>query len=360
MAETINYQNVLNALRRVIDPELGSDLVSLRMVRDISIDKGNVSLTLVLTTDACPLKDDLEQAAREAVLSLPGVNSVHIKVVAEPPSPEQKAQPKPVLPFRYSIAIASGKGGVGKTTVAVNLAVALAKMGASVGLLDADIYGPNVPVMMGVDYLPSVDDGKIKPAEAYGVKLMSIGFLLKPGQPVIWRGPMLHTAISQFLNDVAWGPLDYVIIDLPPGTGDAQLSLAQLIPLTGGIIVTLPQRVSVEDASRGLAMFQELKVPILGVIENMSYLEMPDGSRLEIFGAGGGTWLAEHAGVPLLNSIPMDPQARIGGDEGKPVVAEHPESPVSQAIIEIANKLVEMLPAESPLIKTESATRTGE
>ena len=360
MAETINYQNVLNALRQVIDPELGSDLVSLRMVRDISINESKVSLTLVLTTDACPLKDDLEQAAREAVLSLPGVDSVHVNVVAEPPSPEQQVQPKPALPFRHSIAIASGKGGVGKTTVAVNLAVALAKMGASVGLLDADIYGPNVPVMMGVDYLPSVDDGKIKPAEAYGVKLMSIGFLLKPGQPVIWRGPMLHTAISQFLNDVAWGPLDYVIIDLPPGTGDAQLSLAQLIPLTGGIIVTLPQRVSVEDASRGLAMFQELKVPILGVIENMSYLEMPDGSRLEIFGSGGGEWLAQHAGVPFLNSIPMDPQARIGGDEGKPIVAEHPESPVSQAITQIAAKLVETLPAESPLIRAESARRAGE
>lgn len=359
MAETVNYQDVLNALRRVIDPELGSDLVSLRMVRDISINQGDVSLTLVLTTDACPLKDDLERAAREAVLALPGVDSVHVNVVAEPPSPEPKTQSKPELPFRYRIAVASGKGGVGKTTVAVNLAVALAKMGASVGLLDADIYGPNVPVMMGVDYLPSVDDGKIKPAEAYGVKLMSIGFLLKPGQPVIWRGPMLHTAISQFLNDVAWGPLDYMIIDLPPGTGDAQLSLAQLIPLTGGIIVTLPQRVSVEDASRGLAMFQELKVPILGVIENMSYLEMPDGTHLEIFGSGGGEWLAQHAGVPFLNSIPMDPQARIGGDEGKPIVAELPESPVSQAITQIASKLIEMLPAESSQMRGQTTRKTG-
>ena len=240
------------------------------------------------------------------------------------------------LDVKNAIAVASGKGGVGKSTVAVNLAVALAQTGASVGLLDADIYGPNVPTMMGMDRLPAPRNNKLIPAETYGVKMMSIGFLVKPGQPLIWRGPMLHSAIRQFLADVDWGQLDYLVIDLPPGTGDAQLSLAQSLPLSGGLIVTLPQQVSIEDASRGLQMFRELNVPILGVVENMSYLDLPDGTRMEIFGSGGGQQLADSANVPFIGSIPLDPAVRAGGDAGRPIVIADPESKTARALEFIA------------------------
>jgi ATP-binding protein involved in chromosome partitioning len=244
-------------------------------------------------------------------------------------------------PFGKTIAIASGKGGVGKSTVAVNLAVALAQTGQRVGLLDADIYGPNVPIMMGVAQMPEPQDEKLVPAEAYKIKIMSIGFLVPPGQPLIWRGPMLHSAIRQFVTDVAWGELDYLIVDLPPGTGDAQLSLAQTMTLSGGIIVTLPQQVSIEDARRGLEMFRSMNVPILGVIENMSYLELPDGSRMDIFGQGGGERLAEASGVPFLGQIPMDPAVREGGDQGTPIVVTHPDSPVAKAFVKLAAELAE-------------------
>jgi ATP-binding protein involved in chromosome partitioning len=247
------------------------------------------------------------------------------------------------LNAKQVIAVASGKGGVGKSTVAVNLAVALAQTGAKVGLLDADIYGPNIPTMMGVAALPAFSQDKIIPAEAYGVKLMSIGFLVKPGQPLIWRGPMLHSAIRQFLSDVVWGDLDYFIIDLPPGTGDAQLSLAQSIPITGGVIVTLPQDVSVEDASRGLYMFKQLDIPILGVIENMSYLELPDGQRMEIFGKGGGQRLANEAKTEFLGNIPMDSDVRKGGDGGKPIVSTNSNSNSAMALKTIANRLAAKL-----------------
>jgi ATP-binding protein involved in chromosome partitioning len=243
------------------------------------------------------------------------------------------------LPIRNAIAVASGKGGVGKSTVAVNLAVTLAMKGARVGLLDADIYGPNIPTMMGVDHLPAPKEDRLIPAEAYGVKMMSIGFMVRPGQPLIWRGPMLHTAIRQFLTDVEWGELDYLVIDLPPGTGDAQLSLMQSITLSGGVIVTMPQQVSLDDASRGLAMFNQMKVPVLGVIENMSYLEMPDGTHMDIFGQGGGEALANSFKVPFLGSIPIEPEVRIGGDIGKPIVYTHPESKAAKALVEVTEKL---------------------
>ncbi len=249
-------------------------------------------------------------------------------------------------PARHVIAIASGKGGVGKSTVAVNVAVALAQKGARVGLMDADIYGPNVPTMMGVKHLPPAKNNRIQPAEAYGVKMISIGFLVKPGQALIWRGPMLHSAIRQFVGDVDWGELDYMIVDLPPGTGDAPLSLAQTLPLSGGVIVTLPQQVSLDDASRGLQMFQQLQVPVLGVVENMSYLELPDGNRIEVFGRGGGQQLAEAAGVPLLATLPMDPAVREGGDSGAPIVASKPDSPVAQAFVKLADAIVAQLPED--------------
>ena len=242
--------------------------------------------------------------------------------------------------IKTAIAVASGKGGVGKSTVAVNLAVSLAQSGASVGLLDADIYGPNIPTMMGVDALPPQNNEGLTPAEAYGVKLISIGFLVPPNQPLIWRGPMLTSAIKQFISDVFWGELDYLIIDLPPGTGDAQLSLAQNLPLTGGVIVTLPQQVSLEDALRGLEMFRSMEVPVLGVVENMSYLELLDGQTMDVFGQGGGERLAEDSGVPFLGSIPMDPFIREGGDEGTPIVLSHPERSASLAFKEILESMM--------------------
>jgi ATP-binding protein involved in chromosome partitioning len=250
-------------------------------------------------------------------------------------------------PIRNAVAVASGKGGVGKTTVAVNLAVALARTGARVGLLDADVYGPNVPTMMGLETMPPPRHGKMVPAEAFGVKVVSMAFLIPPDQPLIWRGPMLHSAIRQFIADVEWGELDYLIVDLPPGTGDAPLSLAQSLPLSGGVIVTLPQQVSLDDARRGLEMFRTMDVPILGVVENMSYLELPDGTRLDVFGTGGGQKLADAAGVPFLGNIPMDPRVRIGSDGGQPVVLSDPESAVAQALEQLARSLAATLSVRS-------------
>jgi ATP-binding protein involved in chromosome partitioning len=331
----VSEQNVLDALSKVQEPELHRDLVTLNMIRDLKIDNGDVRFTIMLTTPACPLRTQIEREAKEAVLAIPGVNSVELKLDANVPN-DGRARGLLQLPIRNAIAVASGKGGVGKSTVAVNIAVVLAQSGARVGLLDADIYGPNVPTMMGVEHLPGTDGEKLVPAVAYGVKMMSIGFLVKPDQPLIWRGPMLHSAIRQFLSDVAWGELDYLIIDLPPGTGDAALSLAQSMPLSGSIIVTLPQQVSLEDARRGLEMFRQLNVNIFGVVENMSFLELPDGTRMDIFGTGGGERLAQASGVPFIGAIPMDPAVREGGDKGVPVVISHPESPVSKALHSIA------------------------
>jgi ATP-binding protein involved in chromosome partitioning len=263
-------------------------------------------------------------------------------------SPEQSMRGLVEAPIKYAIAIGSGKGGVGKSTVSVNVAVSLAKTGARVGLLDADIYGPNIPKMMGVERLPPATENKLIPAEAHGVKLMSIGFLVEAEQPLIWRGPMLHKAIRQFISDVEWGELDYMIVDLPPGTGDAQLSLAQSLALSGGVIVTLPQEISLDDARRGLGMFRQLEVPVLGVVENMSYLELPDGQRMDIFGTGGGESLALETGVPYLGSIPMDPAVRVGGDEGVPVIVSAPESPVAQALTQIAEIIAEKAREAAP------------
>jgi len=331
IANQITKDAVLAALSKVQEPELHKDLVTLNMIRDVEIRGGDVSFTVVLTTPACPLKSQIEREAREAVAALPGVSSVEVKLDANVPN---DGRPRGLLelPIRNAIAVASGKGGVGKSTIAVNIAVVLAQSGARVGLLDADIYGPNVPTMMGVERLPAPSEKKLVPAEAYGVKLMSIGFLVKPNQPLIWRGPMLHSAIRQFLTDVEWGELDYLIVDLPPGTGDAALSLTQSLPLSGGVIVTLPQQVSLDDARRSLEMFRQLDVPIFGVIENMSYLELPDGTKMDIFGTGGGQRLAEEAGVSFIGAIPMDPSVRAGGDNGKPVTITNPDSAVARAL----------------------------
>jgi ATP-binding protein involved in chromosome partitioning len=335
---TVTEKDILAALGTVQEPELHRDLVTLNMIQDVVIDGDRVSFTIMLTTPACPLKSQIEREAREAVAALQGIDTIEIKFDANVPS-DGRSRGLLELPIRNAIAVASGKGGVGKTTVAVNTAIVLARSGARVGLLDADIYGPNVPTMMGVDRLPPVRNGKLIPAEAYGVKLMSIGFMVKPDQPLIWRGPMLHSAIRQFLTDVDWGELDYLVVDLPPGTGDAGLSLAQSLPLSGGVIVTLPQQVSLDDARRGLEMFRQLDVNIFGVVENMSYLELPDGSRVDVFGAGGGERLAAEAGVPFIGAIPMDPAVRSGGDSGIPVTVADPDSPVAQALSQVAMDL---------------------
>jgi ATP-binding protein involved in chromosome partitioning len=331
----VTEEMVMAALSKVQEPELHKDLVALNMIRDLKIAGDQVSFTIMLTTPACPLRTRIESEALQAVAALPGVSAVNVKLDASVPA-DGRARGLLQLPIRNAVAIASGKGGVGKSTVAVNIAVLLAQSGARVGLLDADIYGPNVPTMMGVDRLPPAKKDKLVPAEAYGVKVMSIGFLVKADQPLIWRGPMLHSAIRQFLTDVDWGELDYLIIDLPPGTGDAALSLAQSLPLSGGIIVTLPQQVSLDDARRGLEMFRQLEVDIFGVIENMSYLELPDGTRMDIFGTGGGERLAKEAGVPFIGAIPMDPSVREGGDLGMPVALVKPDSPVARAFHAIA------------------------
>jgi len=340
----ISREAVLAALSKVQEPELHKDLVTLNMIQDLVIEENVVRFRIVLTTPACPLRGRIEKEARDAVLTVSGVGKVEIKMDATVPA-DGRQRGLLNLPVRNVVAIASGKGGVGKSTVAVNVAVALAQSGAKVGLLDADIYGPNVPTMMGVSRLPPQDaeEKKIIPAVAYGVQVMSIGFLVKPGQALIWRGPMLHSAIRQFLADVLWDELDYLVIDLPPGTGDAQLSLAQSVPLSGGVIVTLPQRVSQEDALRGMRMFQELNVDILGVVENMSYLELPDGTRMDIFGAGGGESMAAAAGVPFLGAIPMDPEVRQGGDQGTPVVISRPDSAAGKALRGLAESIAARL-----------------
>jgi ATP-binding protein involved in chromosome partitioning len=325
----ITSESILTALSKVQEPELRKDLVSLKMIHDIEIKGSSVSFTILLTTPACPLKTMIETAARDAVLTIPGIKQVKINMDSSVPN-DGRLRGLLKLPVRNAIAVASGKGGVGKSTISTNLAVALAQSGARVGLLDADIYGPNIPTMMGIHDLPNTRDNKLIPAEAYCVKLMSMGFLVKPGQPLIWRGPMLNSAIRHFLTDVDWGELDYLIIDLPPGTGDASLSLAQAIPLSGVIIVTLPQTVSLEDASRGLEMFRTLEVPILGVIENM---------RGDIFGSGGGEDLARVAKVSFLGSVPMESAVRVGGDTGQPIVISKPDSSAAQAFKSIAGQV---------------------
>jgi ATP-binding protein involved in chromosome partitioning len=329
MSSNISVETILTALRKVQEPELHKDLVTLNMIRDLEIKGSEVEFTIFLTTPACPLKESIENSARVAVMSVPGVQTVKIKMDASVPV-DGRLRGQLQLPVRNAIAVASGKGGVGKSTVSSNLAVALAQAGASVGLLDADIYGPNIPTMMGIHELPGTKENKLIPAVVHGVKVMSMGFLVKPGQPLIWRGPMLNSAIRQFLSDVDWGELDYLIIDLPPGTGDVPLSLVQTLPLSGVVIVTLPQAVSLEDASRGLEMFRTLEVPILGVIENM---------RGEFFGSGGGEDLARIAKVPFLGAVPMEQLVRIGGDTGEPIVATTPESPAAQALISIAKQV---------------------
>lgn len=346
MSDQKLQDSVLAALQTVIEPELHRDLVSLNMVRDLSVtDDGVARFTIVLTTPACPLKDVIYQQAKEAVLRVDGIRDVEIKWESNVPT-DGRIFGRMQLPLRSIIAVSSGKGGVGKTTVAVNLAVALAQSGARVGLMDADILGPNVPKMVGLGFAqPTISpDQKLIPFEVFGLKVMSMGFLADPNTPMIWRGPMLHSAIRQFFEDVAWGELDYMVVDLPPGTGDAQLSLAQSVPLTGAIIVTQPQSVAVDDARRGLAMFEKLSVPIIGVIENMSG---------DLFGEGGGERLAQERGVPFLGSVPLEAGVRVGGDNGHPAVADDPNSPAGRAFQALAQAVAARV---SVLLMTQQST----
>jgi len=334
----ITKEAIVAALSKVQEPELHQDLVTLNMIRELEVKGDKVSFTVMLTTPACPLRGRIDKESREAVMAVPGVKSVEIKMDSDVPN-DGRMRGLVNMPIRNAIAVGSGKGGVGKSTVAVNIAVALAQSGARVGLMDADIYGPNIPTMLGVEKLPPPNGPKLIPATAYGIKMISMGLLVKPGQPLIWRGPMLNSAIRQFLSDVEWGELDYLIIDLPPGTGDASLSLAQALPLSGAVIVTLPQLVSLEDASRGLNMFKTLEVPILGIVENMSYLDLPDGTRMDLFGSGGGEQLAQATQTTFLGKVPIDQNVRIGGDSGKPILVSHPDSPVANALREVAQKV---------------------
>ncbi|MCA0453142.1 MAG: Mrp/NBP35 family ATP-binding protein [Chloroflexi bacterium] len=322
---------VMAALSTVIEPELHRDIVSLDMVRNLSIDGDTAKFTIVLTTPACPLKNVFEDRCNAAVIGhVGGINKINISWDAQVPT-DRKIHGRLDVPMRSLIAVSSGKGGVGKSTVSTNLAAALADAGAKVGLIDGDILNPNLPTMTGLGVgRPKVVDGKMIPMEAYGFKVMSTGFLTNPDKPMILRGPMLHSAIRQLFMDVNWGKLDYMIVDLPPGTGDAPLSLAQSFPLTGAVIVTQPQDVAVSDALRSIAMFETLNVPVLGVVENMAG---------DFFGTGGGEKLAEERSVPFLGRIPLDAEVRKGGDYGRPIVVTQPENPAAVAFQEMAKTI---------------------
>lgn len=337
----LTQEVVLAALGQVQDPDLHRDLVTLGMIEELAIDGGRVSFTLVLTTAACPLKAQIEGDCQAAVRAVPGVTDLAIKTtsrVRKPTSPT--GDRKTIEGVAHVIAIGSGKGGVGKSTVSANLAVSLAASGARVGLLDGDIYGPNLPRMLGVNRQPSQRDGKILPVEAWGLQFMSMGLLVSEGEAVVWRGPMLHGAIKSFLHDVAWGDLDYLIVDLPPGTGDVQLSLIQQTFVAGAVIVTTPSTVAIEDAVKAVSMFDKLQVPVLGVIENMSYFMCPNcDSRHEIFSSGTAERRALAMGLPFLGSIPLHSSVRHGGDEGRPIVATEPESIYGRALSTIAGEL---------------------
>jgi ATP-binding protein involved in chromosome partitioning len=348
-------EQVLEALKSVRFPGLSRDIVSFGFVKDLAVGGGNVSFRLEVLTSSPRAAEEIQRDATERLRSLPGVNAVTIRLdVREPgPAPPRGAVGVPpadaalLADVRFKIAVASGKGGVGKSTVAANLALALSRLGSRVGLMDSDIYGPSQQMMMGIDEKPFLNAGnQIVPIERFGVRVMSLGFLMDVDQPVIWRGPMVMKAVEQFLQDVSWGKLDFLVVDLPPGTGDAQLTLTQKIHLSGAVIVTTPQDVALIDARKGLAMFQKVNVPVLGIVENMSYFVCRKcGHREEIFKHGGGERTAKKLDVPFLGAIPLDPAVAIGGDAGVPIVAAEPESPVTHAFLRIAETVLQRLGA---------------
>ena len=360
-------QDVLDTLRGIKDPESQKDIVALGLVRDVAIHGGEVSFTLAFAAQPPQTKVMIHSMASKLVGRLPGVSKVSAKMVgaaaapahqhghahgqapsAAPAAPQRPADMIPEV--KQTIAVSSGKGGVGKSTVAVNLALALHGTGASVGIIDADVYGPDLPLMLGTRGRPGMFDNRIIPVEAHGLKVMSIGLLVGDKEPLVWRGPMIHSFIQQMLRDVLWGPLDYLVFDMPPGTGDAQLSLSQVIPLSGVVMVTTPQEVALLDVRKAIAMFQRLNVPMLGVVENMSYFVAPDtGTRYAIFGEGGGKKVADEYGVPLLGQLPLDPDTRKGGDEGAPIIVRRPQSAQAAAFRDVARRVVERLDATATL-----------
>jgi ATP-binding protein involved in chromosome partitioning len=345
----VSEQGVLDALRQVRDPDLHKDIVTLGFIKDLKIEGGDVSFRVVLTTPACPVREQLQQQSEEVVRAVPGVSSVRVTMDAEVPKGRGLGEKVTVPGVRNIVAVSSGKGGVGKSTVAVNLAAVLAADGARVGLMDADVYGPNVPLMLGASRVrPEIQGNKLLPVEAHGIRMMSMA-LLKPGdEPMILRGPILHGLVKQFLQDVLWGELDYLIVDMPPGTGDVQLSLAQLVPVQGAVLVTTPQEVAVADVRRALRMFETVAVPVLGIVENMSYFVAPDtGTRYDIFGAGGGRKLAEAYGVPFLGAVPLGLEVREGGDRGVPVVVGQPDSVQAQAFRHVAEEVARQVSIEA-------------
>ena len=340
MRADIHEADVLEALKVVKDPDLGRDIVSLGFIKKLQIDGGSVAFDIELTTPACPVKDQMRDQAQAAVGALPGVTNVAVEMTASVRSAVPAEAPRAPLPgVKNVIAVGAGKGGVGKTTVAVNVAVALARYGGRVGMIDGDVYGPNVPIMLGVDAKLAAENKKIIPAEKHGIRVVSMGFLADRSAPIIWRGPMLHGVVRQFFQDVAWGELDYLVVDMPPGTGDVALSLTQTVPVSGAIVVTTPQTVSLADTRRAVAMYRKLGAPTLGVIENMSYYCCPDcGSESDIFGRGGGEGVAAELDVPFLGQIPLYAPIRIGSDNGVPIVLAEPESPAARAFCHVAER----------------------
>jgi len=360
-------QQILDALRGIRDPDSQKDIVTLGLVRDLTVQSGQVSFTLAFTGQAAATKAMVHSMATRAVGQLPGVSGVQAKMGGASAAPAHTHAPGPaqghghahgqaaaapapkadLIPeVRRTLAVSSGKGGVGKSTVAVNLALALRQSGATVGLIDSDVYGPDVPLMLGTKGRPGMFDNKIIPVEAHGLKVMSIGLLVDEKEPLVWRGPMIHSFIQQMLKDVNWGALDYLVFDMPPGTGDAQLSLSQVVPLGGVVMVTTPQDVALLDVRKAIAMFQRLNVPIVGIVENMSTFACPHcGQATAIFGDAGGQRLAEEYNVPLLAKLPLDPETRVGGDEGSPITVRRPDSAPARAFRDLAAAVNQRLDA---------------
>lgn len=342
----LTRERIIKILKGVNYPGFNRDIVSFGIVKDIVVEGSKVTLSIVLPKPDPKLRSAIEEEVRKAIFGIPGVEDLSMKVGSRPQKQitADAGSEKSKLPdIKYYIAVASGKGGVGKSTIATNLSLAISNKREKVGLMDADIWGPSAPLMMGISEKPrATTDDKIIPIEKFGLKVMSIGFLVNEEDAVIWRGPMVHGAIKQFIEDVEWSGTDYLVIDLPPGTGDAQLSLAQTAPISGGVIVTTPQDVALVDVRRGILMFNKLNIPILGIVENMSYLDMPgaDG-KIDIFGRGGGRRMAERFEVPFLGEIPIDPRIRIGGDNGTPIVESDPQSAAAKAFSEIADRILE-------------------
>jgi ATP-binding protein involved in chromosome partitioning len=345
----LEQARILQALSTVNDPDLHKDIVKLGFVKDIAIDGGRVAFTIELTTPACPVKEQMKEQARAAVMQISGVTDVIITMTAQvraAVSPDLTKAPVPGV--KNVIAVGAGKGGVGKTTVAVNLALALAKTGSRVGMIDGDIYGPNVPIMLGINSQLGSDGEKIVPAEKYDLQVVSMGFLATDDAPVIWRGPMLHGVIRQFFHEVRWNNLDYLVVDLPPGTGDVVLSLSQTVLVAGAIVVTTPQQVSLSDTRRAIAMYQKLEIPILGLIENMSHFVCPSClHESDIFGRGGGERLAEQMQVTFLGRVPISEPLRVGGDTGVPIVLSDPTSAAATAFIAAAERAAAQVSIQS-------------